>query len=380
MIPLTRPLTGDEEIQLVAEVLRSGWLTQGPKTAAFEEAIARVVGAPHVVAVSSCTTALHLAVLLAGVQPGDEVIVPSYTFVATANAVLYAGAVPVFAEIDAKTFTLAPSEIERLVTSRTRAVIAVDQFGLPAELDALEEACRARGLVFLEDAACALGAAYRGRPIGSRGKFVLFSFHPRKSITTGEGGALVTDDPAVDARARILRSHGASLSDAARHGAMGKAFESYVDLGYNYRLSDLQAAVGLAQVKRLDGILARRRALAARYAERLAGLPWIEPPFEPPHARHPYQTYAALLRPGAPIDRDSLIRHLADCGVSSRRGIPPIHREPYMEARLKAPVTLPVTEDISRRTLILPLYPQMTEAEQEQVVEALRSAPSSRAR
>lgn len=373
MIPITKPFTGEEEVQLAAEVIRSGWLTQGPKTAAFEQAVAEKLGAKHVVGFSSCTTALHAAVLCAGLKPGDEAIVPSYTFVATANALLYSGVTPVFAEIDPKTYNIDPEKIKTLITPKTKAIMAVDQFGLPADIDALETLCKAHGLQLIEDAACAMGATYRGRKTGSRGRFVTFSFHPRKSITTGEGGALVTDDPAVAEQAKLFRSHGVSVSDVARHASKGMTFESYTLLGYNYRLSDVHAAIGLAQLKKLDGILSKRQALAARYKEKISSLGWLDAPFVPDWATHPYQTYACLVRSNAPLKRDLIIKHLADKEVSSRRGIPPIHGEPYIAPHLKTRPQLPVTQDVSERTLILPLYPQMTEAEQDQVVEALKS-------
>ncbi len=372
MIPITKPLTGEEEVQMAAEVIRSGWLTQGPKTAAFEQAVAQTLGAQHVIAVSSCTTALHLAVLLAGLKPGDEVIVPSYTFVATANALLYAGVKPVFAEIEENTYNLDPTKLAAALTPKTKAVLVVDQFGLPADLDAIDAFCRKHHLQMIEDAACAFGASYRGRKIGSKGRLITFSFHPRKSITTGEGGALVTDDAALADRAKVLRSHGASVTDLERHKAKGVTFESYTELGYNYRLSDIQAAIGLAQLKRVDYIFSRRQALAHRYDEKLKALGSFDSPFVPSWAVHPYQTYAALVKKGSPVDRNTLIGRLAERGVSSRRGIPPIHLEPYMLKHLDRPISLPVTEDVSKRTLILPLYPQMTEDEQDQVIDALR--------
>jgi perosamine synthetase len=287
---------------------------------------------------------------------------------------LYAGVKPLFAEIDPKTYNLDPKKLSAVLTARTKAVLVVDQFGLPAEMDAIENFCQAHRLRLIEDAACALGAGYRDRKVGSRGKLVTFSFHPRKSITTGEGGVLVTDDDGLAARARLLRSHGASVTDVERHKAKGAIFESYTELGYNYRLSDVQAAIGLVQMKKLDFILQRRRELARRYDEKLKALGWIEPPFVPSWAVHSYQTYAALLRADAPLERDSLILRLAEKGVSSRRGIPPIHLEPYMAQRLSDPLSLPVTEDVSKRTLILPLYPQMTDQEQDQVVDAVKSA------
>lgn len=372
MIPITKPYTGDEEVQQAAEVIRSGWLTQGPKTAAFEKAVADYLGAKHVIAVSSCTTALHLAVLLANLKAGDEVIVPSYTFVATANALLYAGVVPVFAEIDARTYNIDATKLASYLTPKTKAVLVVDQFGLSADLDAISAFCQTKGLQMIEDAACALGGVYRGRKVGAQGRLITLSFHPRKSVTTGEGGAVVTDDDQIAARAKVLRSHGASVSDVERHKAKGVTFESYVELGYNYRLSDVQAAIGFAQMKRADWIFEHRHEVAARYDTALKKIGWIDPPYTPEWAMHPYQTYAALIKPNAPKDRNTIIQLLAEKGVSSRRGIPPIHREPYMQTQLRSGVTLPVTDDVSQRTLILPLYPQMTHEEQDQVIAALK--------
>lgn len=374
MIPITKPLTGEEEVAQAAEVIRSGWLTQGPKTAAFEKAVADYLGAKHVIAVSSCTTALHLAVILAGLKPGDEVLVPSYTFVATANALLYAGVVPVFVEIDPRTYNMNPKALAASKTPKTKAVLAVDQFGLPADLDAIEAFCKANKLALVEDAACAMGATYKGRKIGAQGKLVTFSYHPRKSITTCEGGALVTDDDAIAERARVLRSHGASVSDAERHKAKGVTFEAYTELGYNYRLSDVQAAIGLAQMNRLAGILKSRRELAKRYDDKLTALGHFEVPYVPDGLEHPYQTYAPLLKASVPVKRNDLIQKLAAAGISSRRGIPPIHLEPYMKNVLQKIPSLPISEDVSARTIILPLYPQMTHTEQDQVIEALRTA------
>jgi perosamine synthetase len=327
--------------------------------------------------VSSCTTALHVAVILAGLKPGDEALVPSYTFVATANALMYAGVRPIFVEIDPKTYNVDPSKLEAALTPKTKAVMLVNQFGLPADLDAVQAFCDKHKIAMIEDAACALGGRYKDRKVGAKGKFITLSFHPRKSITTGEGGAVVTDDAGVAEQANLLRSHGASMSAHQRHDSKKVSFESYVRLGYNYRISDVLAAIGLAQLKKLDFIIKRRREVAARYAELLKKIGWIDPPFEPPYATHPFQTYAALLRPNAPVSRDQMLQHLANMGISAKRGIPPIHHEPYMKGMGFPLPNLPVTDDISARTLILPLYPAMTEAEQDQVVAALQKAETA---
>ena len=274
LIPITKPYLGEEEAQAAAEAIRTGWIAQGPLVARFEEAIAARLGVAHVVATSNCTTSLHVALLCSGVGPGDEVICPSFSFIATANAVLYTGARPVFVDIDPRTYNIDPAAIEAAITPRTKAIIPVDQIGLAADLDAVLEIAERYHLRVIEDAAPALGATYRGRPVGAISPVTCFSFHPRKSITTGEGGAIATNDADLAARARVLRSHGASVSDLARHSATSVIIEAYEELGYNYRMTDIQAAIGLEQLKKLDAILVRRRELAERYNTRLLRDSW----------------------------------------------------------------------------------------------------------
>jgi perosamine synthetase len=368
-VPFARPSFDEREAAAVAEVLASAWVAQGPKTLEFERRFAGRVGARHAVAMSNCTAALHVALLLHGVGPGDEVICPSLSFVATANAVRYVGARPVFAEVDERTWNLDPVDARARVSGRTKALIVVHQVGLPAELAAFEE-LRVAGVAIVEDAACAVGATHRGRPIGSHGNVACFSFHPRKMISTGEGGMLTVDDDEMAARAERLRSHGASMSAFARHGMAATAFEQYEELGYNYRLSDIQAAVGVVQLSKLDRLLRQRRELAARYAAAFADLPLVLPAGTA-DAPHTFQSYGVRLRPEARLGRDALMAALSERGVACRRGIPPIHLEPLYRAE-HADVSLPITEAISRESLFLPMFAGMADEQVEYVIAAVR--------
>jgi len=370
-IPLTRPLFDAAEERAVREVIRSGWVTQGRRVAEFEERVAEYVGAADAVAVSSCTTALHLALVLAGVGNGDEVIVPSLSYIATANPVLHVGATPVFCDVDPATFNLDPVLAEERITRRTKAVVLVHQFGLPADLDAFLGMADRHGLFLIQDGACALGSAHRGSRIGGRGPITCFSFHPRKIITTGEGGMMVFADRSFSERARRLRSQGASVSDLGRHQASRVVIEAYPEAGYNYRMTDLQAAMGLAQMGKLDGIVRRRRALAERYARSLDALGSLRPPVEPEHAFHTYQSYCVRLRPGCPAARDETMEKLLACGIATRRGCMAIHEEACYE-RFRPEAGLPVTEACARDSILLPLYPSMTDEEQDEVVRHLR--------
>ena len=370
MIPLSRPEFGDEEARAVAEVLKSGWVSQGPKVAEFESLVAARVGAAHGIATTSCTTSLHLALVASGVGPGDEVICPSYSFIATANAVLYAGGTPVFADIDADTWNLDPSDVAARVTPRTKAILAVHQVGLAADLDRLRAAAPAH-VPIVEDAACAIGSFYKGRPVGSSGNVSCLSFHPRKTISLGEGGMVLTSDAAVADRVRRLRSHGASVSDLDRHRAQGLVFEEYRELGYNYRMTDIQAAIGIEQLKRLNDLLARRRAVALRYNAAFCKVEQIQTPAEPSYATHAYQSYAIRLRQSCRVGRDDVMRELIAAGVSCRRGIPPIHLEPlYLR---KGSPALPVTEAVAAASIFIPMYASLPDADQARVIDAVLS-------
>lgn len=375
-IPIARPSFGRAEEDAVVEVLRSGWVSQGPRVAEFERRFAEYVGAAHAIAVSSCTTALHLALLAAGVEPGDEVICPSLSFIATANAIVYAGATPVFADIDRATYNLNPESVESSITVRTKAILLVHQIGLPSRIDEMQSIASRHGLILIEDAACAIGSEYRGQRIGRpHTSLACFSFHPRKILTTGEGGMLTTDDAELAARVRRLRQHAMTISDLARHNSTRVVTESYDEIGYNYRMTDLQAAIGLVQLQRLDKMLCRRRELAQRYSERLSALGWIRPPQEPSYCRHNFQSYMARLTSDAPFTRDQLMQELLDQGVSTRRGIMAIHRErSYHDARWDG--RLPETDLVADTAIILPLFYEMREEEQDYVIHGLEEVSS----
>ena len=370
-IPVARPSIGEREELAVLEVLRSGWITQGPRVAEFERAFSAYIGCRHAIAVSSCTTALQLALLAQGIGPGDEVICPSLSFIATANSIASTGAAPIFADIDAETYNLDPLRVESLITERTRAILVVHQIGLAAEMDALSEIAKRHSLPIIEDAACAIGSGYNneliGRPIG---RMACFSFHPRKILTTGEGGMITTDEDELAERLRRLRQHAMSLSDVARHNARTIATETYDEVGYNYRMTDMQAAIGLVQLDRLPGFLARRRALAARYTQALQSLEWLRCPTVPANCEHNYQSYMVRLTDGTPSMRDSIMQTLLEQNISTRRSIMAIHREaPYRSTHWEA--SLPVTNRITETGFILPLYHEMTSEDQDRVIDAL---------
>jgi dTDP-4-amino-4,6-dideoxygalactose transaminase len=371
VIPVMRPWLGVEESAAVDEVLSSGWVAQGPRVAAFESSVAAALGAGHGVATTSCTTALHLALHALGVGPGDEVVVPSLSFIATTNATRYVGARPVFADVDPETQNLTAETIEAALGPATRAVIVVHQAGMPADLDPIEAVCRPRGVSVIEDAACAIGSTYRGRPIGGR-NLVALSFHPRKLVTTGEGGMLLTSDGELAARLRRLREHGMAVSAHERHLSGTVVLEAYEELGFNYRMTDLQAAVGLVQLAKLEAMVAERRRLAERYRELLEEVPGLFLPADPPYGTTNYQSYVVRLDDDLPVERDAVMQQLLEQGVASRRGIMAAHLEPACAA-LPAP-ELPVTERLTRRSLILPLFHGMTEGQLERVAEALAGA------
>lgn len=375
-VPLTRPYFGGGEAESLAEVVASGWVSQGPRVRDFEAAFAARVGAAEAVAVTNCTSALALSLHASGVGPGDEVIVPSLSFIATANAVWHCGATPVFADIDPRTYNLDPESAAAAITPRTRAIMPVHQLGLPADMDAFFELASAHELLLVEDAACAIGAEYRGRPIGSLGPAACFSLHPRKVITTGEGGMITTNDAELAARLRRLRQHSMDVSDLGRHTATDVVLESYPERGWNARMTDLQAALGLHQLEVLAEVLEARRRLAARYTEALRESPYLEPPFEPDYALRTWQSYAVRLRRGAPVERTELMRGLLRDGIATRRGVMAIHHE---QAYAGVRADLPHTDAATRDVLMLPLFPALRDDEQDYVVDRLLSRVTARA-
>src|SRR6185295_713514 len=319
MLPIAKPTIGVAELEAARRPLGSGWLTQGPEVAAFEREFAGFVGAPHACAVSNCTTALHLALRAVGVRAGDEVVTVSHSFIATANAIRYCGAVPVFVDVRPDTYNIDRTRIFPAISGRTRALLVVHQLGMPCELEAIVEMARRRGLPVIEDAACAAGSEilWRGNweRIGApHGDIACFSFHPRKVMSTGDGGMLTTANADWDAKFRLLRQHAMSVPDTVRHGAARVIFESYGSVGFNYRMTDIQAAVGREQLKRLPEVISKRRELAERYRERLRGIPGLELPHEPGYARSNWQSFCVRLPKGT--DQRAVMQYALDRGVA----------------------------------------------------------------
>ncbi|MFI7643291.1 DegT/DnrJ/EryC1/StrS family aminotransferase [Nonomuraea sp. NPDC049400] len=355
-----KPWLDQQEADAAAAAVLSGWVAQGPRVREFEQAFADYIGVPHAIAVSSCTAALHLCLIAAGIAQGDEVVVPSLSFIATANAVRHAGARPIFADVDPVTLNLTPDTVAAVVTTRTKAVIVVDQAGIPCDLDAFTPL----GFTVIEDAACAAGSTYKGRPVGAGARLAAYSFHPRKLLTTGEGGMITTDDPDLAARLRRLREHAMSISAAERHTVAQPVLERYLETGYNYRMTDVQAAIGLVQLDKLPAMVQQRRLLAARYRRAFPTLPTAQ---DPPYGTTNYQSLWVRLDH---VDQEHALKVLARRGIAARRGIMASHLEPAYAGHRRAP--LPITEQATRRTLILPLFHQMTQQEQNMVIAAVQ--------
>jgi perosamine synthetase len=364
-IPLARPLLDEREEELVLEVLRSGRLSLGPTIDRFEELLANRIGAPYVAAVSSGTAGLHLLARSAGLGPGDQAITSPISFASSANCFIFEGAEPVFADVDPRTLNLDPAALEAAITERTKAVVAVDMFGYPCELDTIRAICDRHGLALIEDAAEALGAEYRGAPIGSHGPSGVFGFYPNKQLATGEGGVVFTHSEEEWQLVRSLRNQGRDYA--------GGAWFHHVRLGFNYRWTDVQAAIGIGQLEKLDRLLAMRSAVAERYGRLLDGVEVEQLRADDADHRRSWFVYVVALPRG--VDRDRVIEELRGQGIGTADYVPCVHLQPYMrEGYGFAEGMCPVAEDVASRTLALPFYPQLEAEDQERVVEALRGA------
>jgi perosamine synthetase len=369
-IAFSQPFLGDAEVEATAAVLRSRWVVGGARLQEFEQRIAALCGAEHAVGVSSWTTGAFLVLRAWGIGPGDEVIVPSLTFIATVNVIRHVGATPVFADVDPATYNMDPDDTARKITARTKVIMPVDQIGLPCDIDTFNALARRHNLRVLDDAACALGSRNKGRPVGSMAEVTVFSLHARKVVTTGEGGIIVTDDPAFAARLRRLRHQGMSLSDFARHNAPPTAFESYPEIGYNFRITDIQAAIGLAQLDRLHDILERRRAVAERYHSALSGNLVLIPPHVPADLSPNWQSYQIAVGAASRLTRNAVMDRLHAVGIPTRRGVMASHLEaPYRDMDAE----LPNTEHVAMTTLQLPMHPGLHERQQARVLAALET-------
>lgn len=371
-IQISLPATGEEEWQACREPLLSGWLTQGPQVAAFERAFAERHRVPHALATTSCTTGLHLILAGLGLGPGDEVIVPAFTWVATANVVLYCGATPVFVDVDRATYNLDPSAIAERVTERTKAVIVVHLFGLCADIDAIRAALP-QGIAIIEDAACAAGASYKGVPAGALGDAAAFSFHPRKSVTTGEGGMVTTSDQALAETMGMMRNHGAAVSEEQRHlGPKPYILPEFNLLGFNYRMTDLQGAVGLVQLRKLDRFIAERQASAERYRDGLRQLSWLRMP-QFGEGGHSWQAFVTYVDPeSAPMPRNAIMERLQAEGIATRPGTHAVHMLGLYRERLGVePDEFPGARDCDANTMAIPLHNRMSEDDYEYVIDRL---------
>ncbi len=366
MIPISKPFLSSEEAQSAYDTVLTGWVTQGPRVEEFENEFAKLTGAKYAVAVSNCTTALHLSLIVSGVGRGDEVICPSLSYIATANSIRYVGAKPVFAEV-CNDYNLDVKDIENRITKNTKAILLVHQMGMPANIDEVKNICKKHSLKLIEDAACAIGSSFKNKMIGSHSDLVCFSFHPRKVITTGDGGMITTSRLDYYERLKKLRQHGMSVNDRVRHVSKKVIFEKYEELGYNYRLTDIQAAVGIEQLKKLKEIVQRRREIASIYNDAFKNIQCIDLPKDNRDSISNFQSYSVILKKNCPIKRNELMQKLLDHGIATRKGIMLAHKEEaYSNFDFK---NLENSEFLSNNSIILPLYVPMSKNETDFVIK-----------
>ena len=377
MIPIAKPYLTEDEAQAAFDAVMSGWVTQGPRVQELENKFAAYTGAPYAIAVSNCTTALHLAMIVSEIGPGDEVICPSMSYIATANCIRYVGATPVFAEVNPDDYNISLEDAEKKITSRTKAILVVHQVGMPADINGFKELCKKHNLRMIEDAACAVGSSYNGQKIGIHSDLVCFSFHPRKVISTGDGGMITTNRPEYNDRLRLLRQHGMSVNDRVRHESKTIIFEDHVEVGYNYRMTDIQGAVGIKQLEKLDWLISERRKIALQYLEALKDIDCIRLPSEKDGCFSNYQSFCIYLKTNSPISRNDLMEEMRTAGISSRRGIMTTHRETAYKSDYKN-IHLPVSEDLADNSVVIPLYIPMEQSDILRVIQTLRSLLSGK--
>ena len=367
-IPVAKPYLTTEDAQAAYDTILSGWITQGPKVREFEEKFATYVGSKYAVALSNCTTALHLAMIVADIKTGDEVICPSMSYIATANSIKYVGAKPVFAEVNPRTYNLDIADVEKRITAKTKAILLVHQIGYPGDIEGFQALCKKHKLILIEDAACAAGSSYKGKKIGAHSDLVCFSFHPRKVISTGDGGMIATSNEAYYNRLRLLRQHGMSVNDLVRHNSKSVIIEDHVEVAYNYRMTDIQASVGVKQLEKLDWIVTERRKIAHKYTEAFKNIDCIILPKEEEGYYFNYQTYSIYLKQNCKIGRNDLMQKLLDLDIATRRGIMTSHRETAYKEECKG-LSLPISEDACDRSIVIPLYVPMSDEEINYVIK-----------
>lgn len=372
MIPIAKPFLNKDEAESAYETVMSGWVAQGPKVEEFENKFCGYTGAKYSVAVSNCTNGLHLAMIASGIGNGDEVICPSLSYIATANSIKYTGAVPVFAEVSPEDYNLDPEHVMSLINSKTKAVLLVHQIGMPADIDIFKNICKDNKLKLIEDAACAIGSEYKGVKIGADSELACFSFHPRKVMTTGEGGMITTSEKKLYERIKLLRQHAISITGKERHSSETITFEDHLEVGYNYRMTDIQASIGICQLDKLEFIIEERRKIAARYISELSGIDSITLPLEPKGRRSNYQSFAIYIKEDCGISRNEIMQKLMDQNISVRKGVMTAHRESAYSDHNRV-IKLPVSEDLCDRSFMIPLFVPMESKDIDHIICTLKN-------